>query len=1240
MNSTGEVQSRERSGGQAFLPIIFGPTEPDKNVWPPRTRDSAVLPMNVATALRWILLLACGAAIAASADAKEIVAAKAEKPAMAKTKPVAKSAKPAAKDNAATVTWLSSLNDGYRRAIADRKPIFVFVGAQWCPTCRKLSTVLEAAKVQEELARWTPVHLDMEAQQEDAAGLGVTAVPALRLRTAGGQPVAERDNLVTADELVDWLKEHYSAATAAADDVLLASGEPSAAAAVRIVKQFQQQNPALREAAIRRLLPYPDVARPLVVNAFRKGTLSARLAAFELLEQWKAPLADLDPWRPETFTPERIERLEKWKNSKPVGDQSPPKKLSEKELNDARRQIQRMLSADESESDAIRQRLARFGPALLPEVYAQLKNAATDQDRRRLLVLRYRLAACDSLVLRWPGGLERLGDNDPKLRRRAAEELAKLAGNNENALLLELFADSDPLVREISLRGLQHIGGRAASSALVKLLGDPEPNVRAAVLKQLEEAPNAAMVPAVVKYLKEDKDPDLIVHGIGFLRAAKGTEATKCLIALLKHESWQVRAEAAIGIGKLNDHSVTYTSDGGNVTFDNGGGNNESADLQASAYVALIDLLGDNDAFVVAKAVEGLAEADMAAAVEPLIKVAEKHPELATNVLTMMAVKGNMRQKAIPHFRKFCKSEKPEVRAAAITALCTATVLGTTTSNDVADELLAAFGDKESDVRLAAATSLFQILERSRQAAKNQSRASAMTVQNNGQYVVQGPVTITVEAPSLDVSESVLSGIAKFFGGDTGPKAPAKKTVSKRPPSPPTLAKPTETVKATVKLEPPKDAKHTKDAKPGDAKKTAVAKKEEEKSEQDEWLEGWYAGGGRGRPKWTSRMIAPLEKMLASKDAKERMTAALALVPLGKGDVATPIVLATLRTNPDLLDEATATLPWLIWKQRIKMFHDLRSLAENSGSRSQLIRTISEWPDRRAAEPLWELLADPKSDAEDARSIHLGLMMTYLGERYYSSSSVSASARREVVKAAKPRAESGSEMQRLVALALLAQADREEAAAAAVRLADDPKVSEAVRTDAIQIQLMTQPSREAKKASLASLKGKDSIRKKLALRYLVQGPNGLRSLQSGFYLYLDMESVVYTTSSSGTPIVPKPIEGVAADDVHPLIGDSDPEVAAMAGYLLALLGDPDGLEPLVRYWRQRTETYSEWKKYVYRAIAVIDDPKYIPVLREIYGKLQQYEVSEFYWTIRIMSGPDILAFRKQIRDERGAQLGQ
>ena len=58
---------------------------------------------------------------------------------------------------------------------------------------------------------------------------------------------------------------------------------------------------------------------------------------------------------------------------------------------------------------------------------------------------------------------------------------------------------------------------------------------------------------------------------------------------------------------------------------------------------------------------------------------------------------------------------------------------------------------------------------------------------------------------------------------------------------------------------------------------------------------------------------------------------------------------------------------------------------------------------------------------------------------------------------------------------------------------------------------------------------------------------------------------------------------------------------------------------------------------MYRAVAVSDDPKYIPVLREIYGKLERYEALEFYWTIRIMTGPEILKFRKEVRNKMAAE---
>ncbi|MEN6407106.1 MAG: HEAT repeat domain-containing protein [Thermoguttaceae bacterium] len=1119
--------------------------------------------MTATTALRWFLTLACCAAMASHAAAGAVNA----------TMP---------KFEATAVSWLSNLNEASRQSLATRKPIFVVVKAQWCGSCRQMAGELDTAAVQAELARWTAVRLDIEAQADDAGSLGVVGVPTLRILAPGGRQTAEYDGYLAPDRLVRWLQQNYDAATAMVDESLLASGEPSVVSVARLIKQFGQRNPALREAAARRLAAYPDVARPMVIKAFCEGSLTARLTALEVLEQWKAPLADLDPWRPDSFTPERVARLDRWRGARRTTTATAAKSWSPEELADAKRQIDRMLQAGESESDAIRQRLAVFGESLLPEVYARLKKAAADQERRRLLILRYRLAASDSLVLRWPGGLERLGDADPRQRRRAADELAKLADSGEKSLLLELFADTDPLVREISLRGLQHIGGPEANAALVKLLRDPEPNVRAAVLKQLEESPDPLMASDVVKYLQEEKDPDLIVHGIFFLREIKSEEATKCLMALLKHESWQVRAEAAVGIGKQNSNRHDFNSFRGSSSSSS----DKAMELQVQAYVALLDLLNDKDAFVVAKAVEGLDDADLAVAVEPLVKAAEKYPDLAASILSMLAGKGNMRDKAIPYFRKFCKHAQSRVRAAAVTALVSASPL------TADEEIVAALNDKDREVRIAAAKAGFSFLDQMRREAKAKVRQSSASPS------VAVDVTPTW-LPSNIISNAVTLVGKMFDAAPTNAKGDATKSVKSG----------------------------------GDKKPAAEAKPDA--NDPDAWIKECYAG--RHRPRWTAQMAPPLEKMLHAETAAERIAAARALTPLGKVDEAIPVLIAAARESSELAATASNVLPWLCVEQRITTLRALRSIASTPESRSRLASEFGEESDRRFAALMWEMLAEPGLSAGEAASLQMGLLKAYLGDRYYSPDNVSPSDRRELAQAAKLHATSGGNRQRRVAMALLAMAAADEAVQLASKWADDPKLDKSLRNDAFQISLAVGSTSEARKLATAAIRGANDARKKLAVKYFTHGPKGLQLLGDGIYL----QGTIVVTSHSvqgGMPIVPEAPAGVTAADVRPLLGSSDRETAACAAYLLTLLGESDAIEPLLQYWRRNEAGSDPWRRLVYRAIAVLDDPKYIGVLREIYAKLDGYEVSEFYWTIRIMSGPEILKFRKQIRSERGEQL--
>src|SRR5437764_13237534 len=88
----------------------------------------------------------------------------------------------------------------------------------------------------------------------------------------------------------------------------------------------------------------------------------------------------------------------------PVGDDT----LAGDGLAAARQEIVRLLNASDAEAGVILGRLARHGRALLPEVAAQLRQAASDAARERLTALRYRLVASNALVFEWPGGLERL----------------------------------------------------------------------------------------------------------------------------------------------------------------------------------------------------------------------------------------------------------------------------------------------------------------------------------------------------------------------------------------------------------------------------------------------------------------------------------------------------------------------------------------------------------------------------------------------------------------------------------------------------------------------------------------------------------------------------------------------------------------------------------------------------------------------------------------------------------------
>ncbi len=1126
--------------------------------------------------------------------------------------------------------WLDSLARGYVQAQRQQRPILVRLGSESSPESRDLRKEIEHPQVQEELKRWTLVEIDVDKSPGDAQLLAVGQVPALRVLAPGGRVVALQDGLMTGAELINWLKENYEQAASIPPDDLEGDGPPDQAAVSRLIPSFRNRDAAVREAIIRRLLPYPDVAAGPVVEAFNDGTLATRLAALELLRAWKAPAQDLDPWRRETLTVERLKALAAWSASVERGPDETPQELTPADLAEARQMIDRLTAGPVNEGRALRERLARFGKLLLPEVYEQLKSAVSDDVRERLTALRYRLVESEGLARTWPGGVERLAASEPETRLRAADELAERAAPSDEALLIELFSDPAALVRELSLRALMRAGGSNANSALLRLLDDPEPNVRAAVLKQLGEGPDdeskgvpmprhrsgvqtadpvrAAIAVRLAKYVETESDPDLIVHAVRVLREIAGKTTTNAMMSLLAHESWRVRAEAAEGLGKKAIDRNTQLPE----------------DQKVEIYTAMIDLLKDTDGFVISRAVAVLKSADLLAAVEPLAAAAEAHPELSREIIEALSHGNKQQPRAVPKLRNLAAHADSRIRAAAIGGLCARP------GPEIADDLRTALKDDSREVRIAAADAFFKVLT-NRRHSDNDNVARGMYLNEQS---LPGPVDEEVLQPEP---------------GDDDPAVPIPVDASALRRRAPAVTPPSSGLGGLFNAiksifvpevdEPAMPQVHRQVAEPEEPAESSFGKRDR----AEEWLR--VIRGGKYFQKWQRDLRAALEPLLASNEPDERIAAVLPLSALGADELAVAGIISLVEADPKSTARLSAALPWLLAADREKILAKMLERPAAPDDLAIIAEALAEIRSPRAEVALWNLLAHPVATLVTAESVKSSLTMTYFPSHYYNLEQAPAGDRKRAIAAATAHARGPVHRERLVGLAMLLSLAQETASEIAQPLLDDEKAQDDERTDALRVVLLALPEVEAVRAAVKHLASKSSARQRTALAYLTGDTHRLQSLGEGAFA-LSANPYAHHAGRGmavgvGEPIVPEPPAGLTVEPLLPLLAVDDPRTAAQAGYLVSLLGRPEGLPPLLAFWQTKAAADPGWMRMVYRAVASLNDGSKVGVLREIYNRLHNDEngsyLPEFYWTIRSMTASDILPLRKTMRDEVGVE---
>jgi thiol:disulfide interchange protein len=86
-------------------------------------------------------------------------------------------------------------------------PVLLYFTAPWCGPCQQMkSTTFANADVQQALAKYVLVKLDIDEQQSLAARYSVSGIPAFRLIDAEGNATRSVEGYMDAEGMLRWLK--------------------------------------------------------------------------------------------------------------------------------------------------------------------------------------------------------------------------------------------------------------------------------------------------------------------------------------------------------------------------------------------------------------------------------------------------------------------------------------------------------------------------------------------------------------------------------------------------------------------------------------------------------------------------------------------------------------------------------------------------------------------------------------------------------------------------------------------------------------------------------------------------------------------------------------------------------------------------------------------------------------------------------------------------------------------------
>ncbi len=463
------------------------------------------------------------------------------------------SAPPTATTRDSQIAIQTDYSAAVREAQLSNRPLLVLLGARWCSWCRKLEAELEMPEAKSIISEWVVAEVDVDDEPEVAARLEAAALPGLRILGPFQSIVASREGYLELAELKQWLAENRKSADPTIQKVLYDTAEPNDEAIGQLITLLTDSSPMVRAASIERLVAHSRVSAGPVVQILKTGRLVQQLSACEVLRRWKAPVAEIDPWQPDTLTAEHFAPLIEWARLRMIaGDSqaeaiSKPTSASSFDAQSAKELLRRLMKVEIAERPSLVAQLLGMGAPLATEVRSRLAHAdgLDDSSRERLRELLYNLLASHKLRLEQSGVIAALARLDLESHRQAAATILEKVSIVDQPLVDELVRDTDPLVRELAVRALGRLGLMSDKDRVQQLLNDGNSNVRTAVLRVLTEHPSDENVENLCQYLDKETDEDLLVQGAKCMgQVPSQPRAMTALARLAANASWRVRATA------------------------------------------------------------------------------------------------------------------------------------------------------------------------------------------------------------------------------------------------------------------------------------------------------------------------------------------------------------------------------------------------------------------------------------------------------------------------------------------------------------------------------------------------------------------------------------------------------------------------------------------------------------------------------------------------------------------------